>query len=309
MDAPEFFSAYTCNGITYPETLEARMNTIRRKESLGNDVMRYVIDAPLVAMHRKPGQFVIVRVTDHGERIPLTVADADPERGTITLIVQAVGRTTREMALLQPGDALHDVVGPLGRPTHVRMFGSVLCAAGGIGAAPLYPIAKAMKDAGNQVVTVLGARTRELLILEDNLRAVSDRVIVTTDDGSQGLKGLVPDAVQSLVAEGNHFDQAVVIGPPLMMKFTSLLTKELGIPTIASLNPIMIDGTGMCGGCRVIVGGKTEFACVDGPEFDAHQVDWDTLVRRLGTYREAERASCERFEHECMIDTHGKESR
>ncbi|MBA4364815.1 MAG: ferredoxin-NADP reductase [Coprothermobacter sp.] len=285
------------------------MNTICRREELGRNVVRYVVDAPLVAMHRKPGQFVIIRVTDHGERIPLTIADANPEMGTISLIVQSVGKTTREMAMLRPGNAIHDIVGPLGKPTHIQRFGTVLCVGGGIGTAPLYPIAKGMKEAHNRVITVLGARTHDLLILEDDLRAVSDELIVTTDDGSYGTKGLVTDAIRSLVNGGTHIDQAVVIGPPLMMKFTSLLTKELGIPTMASLNPIMIDGTGMCGGCRVTVGGEMKFACVDGPEFDAHKVDWDSMIRRLGTYHTAEQEAAERYDHECRVGLDAGEAR
>jgi len=285
------------------------MNTICTREELGRNVVRYVVDAPLVATHRKPGQFVIVRVTDHGERIPLTIADANPEMGTISLIVQSVGKTTREMAMLRSGDTIHDIVGPLGRPTHIEQFGSVLCVGGGIGIAPLYPIAKGMKEAHNHVITVLGARTHDLLILEDDLRTVSDELIVTTDDGSYGAKGLVTDAIRSLVNGGTHIDQAIVIGPPLMMKFTSLLTNEFGIPTIASLNPIMIDGTGMCGGCRVTVGGEMKFACVDGPEFDAHKVDWDSMIRRLGTYRTAEQQAAERYDHECRISLDAAEAR
>ncbi|HOV50745.1 MAG TPA: sulfide/dihydroorotate dehydrogenase-like FAD/NAD-binding protein [Candidatus Cryosericum sp.] len=281
------------------------MNIIRTKEQLGPNVTKYVVDAPLVAAHRKPGQFVIIRVSDRGERIPLTIADADAEMGTITLIVQAVGKTTREMAMLNPGDSLHDVVGPLGKPTHIQRFGTVLCVGGGIGTAPLYPIARAMKEARNHIITVLGARTQNLLILEDEMRSVSDELYVTTDDGSRGTKGVVTDAIRTLVQSGRHIDQAVVIGPPLMMKFTSMLTKELGIPTMASLNPIMVDGTGMCGGCRVVVGGDVKFACVDGPEFDAHEVDWDTLIRRLGTYRNAEQAAAEQLDHMCRIGLHG----
>jgi ferredoxin--NADP+ reductase len=284
------------------------MNTIRKREELGPNVIRYVVDAPLVAMHRKPGQFVIIRVTDHGERIPLTIADANPEMGTISLIVQSVGKSTREMAMLRPGNAIHDVVGPLGRPTHIQRFGTVLCVGGGIGIAPLYPIAKGMKEAHNHVITVLGARTHDLLILEDDMRNVSDELIVTTDDGSYGTKGLVTDAIRSLVGGGTHIDQAVVIGPPLMMKFTSLLTKELGIPTMASLNPIMIDGTGLCGACRVTVGGEMKFACVDGPEFDAHEVDWDSMIRRLGTYRTAEQGAAERYDHECRVGLNAGET-
>ena len=285
------------------------MNTIRKREELGHNVTRYVVDAPLVATHRKPGQFVIIRVTDHGERIPLTIADANVEMGTISLIVQAVGKTTREMALLRPGNVIHDIVGPLGRPTHIQRFGTVLCVGGGIGTAPLYPIAKAMKEARNHVITVLGARTQDLLILEDDMRNVSDELIVTTDDGSYGTKGLVTDAIRSLVSGGTHIDQAVVIGPPVMMKFASLLTKELGIPTMASLNPIMIDGTGMCGGCRVTVGGEVKFACVDGPEFNAHEVDWDSMIRRLGTYRTPEQVAADRYDHECRVGLNAEEPR
>jgi ferredoxin--NADP+ reductase len=285
------------------------MNTICTREELGRNVIRIVIDAPLVATHRKPGQFVIIRVTDHGERIPLTIADANPEMGTISLIVQSVGKTTREVAMLRPGDAIHDIVGPLGKPTHIQQFGSVLCVGGGIGIAPLYPIAKGMKEAHNNVITILGARTHDLLILEDDLRSVSDELIITTDDGSYGTRGLVTDAIRSLVSGGTHIDQAVVIGPPVMMKFTSQLTNELGIPTMASLNPIMIDGTGMCGGCRVTVGGEIKFACVDGPEFDAHKVDWDSMIRRLGTYRTAEQTAAERYDHECHVGLEAGEKR
>jgi NAD(P)H-flavin reductase len=281
------------------------MNTIRAKEDLGPNVTRYVIDAPLIAEHRKPGQFVIVRVTDDGERIPLTIADADTTAGTISLIVQSVGRTTRQMALLKPGDTIHDVAGPLGRPTHIQLFGTVLCVGGGIGTAPLYPIAKGMKEAGNHVITILGARTHDLLILEEDMRRASDEVIIMTDDGSYGTKGLVTDAIRSLVDGGTHVDQAVIIGPPLMMKFASLLTKELNIPAIASLNPIMVDGTGMCGACRVTVGGQLKFTCVDGPEFDAHEVDWDGLILRLGMYRPEEKAASERLDHECQLHLDG----
>ncbi|MCE5192409.1 MAG: sulfide/dihydroorotate dehydrogenase-like FAD/NAD-binding protein [Candidatus Cryosericum sp.] len=277
------------------------MNTIRAREELGPNVTRYVIEAPVIAAHRKPGQFVIIRVTDEGERIPLTIADVDVAAGTVSLIVQSVGKTTRQMALLKAGDAIHDIVGPLGKPTHIQHVGTVLCVGGGIGIAPLYPIAKGMKEAGNHVITILGARTRDLLILEDDMRRFSDETIVMTDDGSYGTRGVVTDAVRSLVHGGTHVDQAVIIGPPLMMKFTSLLTSELGVPAIASLNPIMVDGTGMCGACRVTVGGQLKFTCVDGPEFDAHQVDWDGLILRLGMYRAEEKAAAERFDHECQL--------
>jgi NAD(P)H-flavin reductase len=284
------------------------MYTLRTKENLGPDVVQYTVDAPLVAEHCQPGQFVIVRVSDHGERIPLTVADADAKKGTITLVVQAVGKTTRELAMLNPGDALHDVAGPLGKPTHIEKYGAVLCIAGGIGAAPLLPIARAMKAAGNRVVTILGARAKDLIILEEDLRAASDELLVTTDDGTYGTRGKVTDALQMLVDRCVHIDQAIVIGPPLMMKFVAMMTKNLRIPTIASLNPVMIDGTGMCGGCRVTVGGHLRFACVDGPEFDAHEVDWESMIRRLGTYRLAEQAAAERFDHTCRVGLHESES-
>ena len=284
------------------------MYTLRTKENLGPNVIRYTVDAPLVAEHYQPGQFVIVRVSDCGERIPLTVADANPKEGTITLVVQAVGKTTRELAMLNPGDALHDVAGPLGKPTHIEEYGAVLCIAGGIGAAPLLPIVKAMKAAGNRVVTILGARTKDLIIMEKDLRSASDELLVTTDDGTYGTRGKVTDALQTLVGRGVHIDQVIVIGPPLMMKSVALLTKDMHIPTVASLNPVMIDGTGMCGGCRVTVGGHLRFACVDGPEFDAHEVDWDSMIRRLGTYRQAEQEAAERFAHACRVGLHDSAS-
>jgi len=264
------------------------MHKILHKESLGPNVLRYRIEAPDVAKRRKAGQFVIIRVSDTGERIPLTIADADPDEGSITLIVQAVGKTTIELAGLKVGDSIPDVVGPLGQATHIEKVGTVLIVGGGIGIAPIFPITQALKAVGNHIITIIGARSKRLLIMEEDMKALSDEFIVMTDDGSHGEKGLVTDAIKRVHERGIGVAQCVAVGPPVMMKFVSLLTKELGIPTIVSLNPIMIDGTGMCGGCRVTVGGKTRFACVDGPEFDGHQVDFDEMMKRLGMYRDHE---------------------
>ena len=274
------------------------MHRIVSKETLGPDIHRYRITAPEVAKYRKPGQFVIVRVCEEGERIPLTIADSDPEAGTITLVVQAVGKSTVQMSEMQVGDEIPDVTGPLGRPTHIEKVGTVLCVGGGIGNAPLYPITKALREAGNHIISILGARSKDLLILEEEMRSVSDEVIITTDDGSYGMKGLVTDAIRMVVDRGEKVDQVFAIGPPVMMKFVSLLTKDLEIPTVVSLNPIMIDGTGMCGGCRVTVDGTTKFACVDGPEFDGHGDDFDELMQRLGTYTEHECRAMESY-REC----------
>ena len=274
------------------------MYKIVSKETIAPNVHKYVLDAPLIARKRLPGQFVVIRIAETGERIPLTIADGDPEAGTITLVVQSVGKTTVQLSLKEAGDSIPDVLGPLGKPTHVEKVGTVLAVGGGIGIAPLYPITKAMKEAGNHIVTVLGARSRDLFIMEEEMRSVSDEVIITTDDGSRGRKGLVTDAIKELDDAGRKIDLVVAIGPPVMMKFVSMLTKELGMPTIVSLNPIMIDGTGMCGGCRVTVGGATRFACVDGPEFDGHEVDFDGLMQRLSMYREHECLALDSFTRE-----------
>jgi len=259
------------------------MNRIIEKEYFSDRVARLVVEAPLIARSRRPGHFVIVRSGENGERIPLTIADADPDRGTITLVVQAVGDSTTEICALGAGDFLTDVVGPLGRATDIRNFGTVVCCGGGVGVAPLLPIIKAMKAAGNRVISVLAARTRNLIILEKQVREHSDEVIIMTDDGSYGQKGLVTEGVESVIRR-EHVDQVVTIGPAIMMKFVSLLTKKYDVPTVCSLNTIMVDGTGMCGACRVTVGGKTRFVCVDGPEFDAHQVDFDEMMMRLRSY-------------------------
>jgi ferredoxin--NADP+ reductase len=266
------------------------MNQILFKERLAPEVYRMRVRAPLIAEERKPGQFIILQLdTEFGERIPLTIADADVQEGSITIIFQVAGKSTKLLAVMEPGQKIANLVGPLGRPTHIEQFGTVVCVGGGIGMAPLYPIAQGMKEAGNRLIVIIGARTKELVILEPEMRALADEVIICTDDGSYGRKGLVTEPLQELCAQGAKPDLAVAIGPPLMMKFCSLATKPFGVPTVVSLNTIMIDGTGMCGGCRVTVGGKTKFVCVDGPEFDGHQVDFDQMIQRLGSYREQER--------------------
>lgn len=259
------------------------MFKILEKEYFSPKVVRLEVEAPLIARSRRAGHFVIVRCGDKGERIPLTIADSDVERGIITLVVQAVGESTTAICALEPGDCLTDVVGPLGQATHIARFGTVVCCGGGVGVAPLLPIIKAMKEAGNRVVSVLAARTKDLIILEDQVREYSDELIIMTDDGSYGQKGLVTQGVEQVILR-EHVDMAVTIGPAIMMKFVSLLTKKYNVPTMCSLNTIMVDGTGMCGACRVTVGGKTRFVCVDGPEFDAHQVDFDEMMMRLRSY-------------------------
>ena len=259
------------------------MFKIVEKEHFSENVIKLVVEAPMIARSRRAGHFVIVRSGDGGERIPLTIADSDVERGTITLVIQSVGVSTKKICALNPGEYLTDVVGPLGQATHIANVGTVVCCGGGVGVAPLLPIIKAMKLAGNRVVTVLAARTKDLVILEDQVRPYSDEVIIMTDDGSYGKKGLVTDGVKEVI-EREKVDQVVTIGPAIMMKFVAKLTKEYEVPTICSLNTIMVDGTGMCGACRVTVGGKTKFVCVDGPEFDAHQVDFDEMMMRLRSY-------------------------
>lgn len=259
------------------------MYKIVSKEYFSPKVVKLEVQSPEIARARRPGHFVIVRCGDKGERIPLTIADADIPAGTITLVVQDVGFSTHAICGLEVGDSLTDVVGPLGKATHIEKFGTVICCGGGVGVAPLLPIIKAMKEAGNRVISVLAARTRDLIILEDQVAAHSDETIIMTDDGSYGTKGLVTAGVQS-VLDREHVDQVVTIGPAIMMKFVSKLTAQYNVPTICSLNTIMVDGTGMCGACRVTVGGKTRFVCVDGPEFDAHQVDFDEMLMRLHAY-------------------------
>lgn len=259
------------------------MNKILDKEHFSEKVVKLVVEAPSIAMSRKPGHFVIVRACEHGERIPLTIADADTDRGTITIVVQNVGESSAKICALNPGEYLTDVVGPLGKATHIENFGTVVCCGGGVGVAPLLPIIKALKMAGNKVISVLAARTKELIILEKQVAEYSDELIIMTDDGSYGNKGLVTNGAESVINR-EKVDMVVTIGPAVMMKFVSLLTKKYDIPTMCSLNTIMVDGTGMCGACRVTVNGKTKFVCIDGPEFDAHQVDFDEMMMRLRSY-------------------------
>ncbi len=264
------------------------MFEITKKRSLNPTVTRLDIHAPAVAAKAQPGQFVILRVNEEGERIPLTIADSDPTAGTVALIFQIVGATTEKLNRLQPGDALADLAGPLGNPTHTHGLDKVAVVGGGVGCAIAYPVAKKLHNQGCEVHTIVGFRNRDLVILEDEFKAVSSRYVLLTDDGSAGEKGLVTDGLRQLIEAGEQYDQVIVIGPLVMMKFVSALTKEYGIPTIVSMNPIMIDGTGMCGGCRLTVGGETKFACVDGPEFDGHLVDFDQAIQRSGMYREFE---------------------
>jgi len=271
------------------------MNKIVSKEHFSEKVIKYEVEAPLIAKSRKAGHFVIVRVGQKGERIPLTIADADISKGTITLVVQQMGVSSSKLAHLEVGDEITDLVGPLGKATHIENFGTVVCACGGVGTAPMMPIVAALKAAGNRVITILAARTKELIILEEQMKKHSDEVIVMTDDGTYGNKGLVTQGVESVI-QREKVDLCVTIGPAVMMKFVSKLTKQYEIPTVASLNTIMVDGTGMCGACRVTVGGRVKFVCVDGPEFDAHQVDFDEMLMRLSGYRDMEREDMERFE-------------
>ena len=259
------------------------MNKIVEKEHFSEKVVKLVVEAPLIARSRRPGHFVIVRTGEHGERIPLTIADADIEKGTITLVVQAVGDSSSKICTLNAGDYLTDVVGPLGQATHIANVGTVVCCGGGVGVAPLLPIVKAMKQAGNRVISVLAARTKDLIILEDQVREYSDEVIIMTDDGSYGTKGLVTNGIESVI-QRETVNQVVTIGPAIMMKFVALLTQKYEIPTVCSLNTIMVDGTGMCGACRITVDGKTKFVCIDGPEFDAHKVNFDEMLMRLRSY-------------------------
>jgi ferredoxin--NADP+ reductase len=271
------------------------VHRILSREVLAPDVVRFWIDAPVVARKRRPGQFVIIRIDEDGERIPLTIADADRGRGAISLIVQGVGKSTRELNAMQEGESILDVAGPLGLPTKIEPNQRVCCIGGGIGTAVAYPIACGVKQLGGHVVAILGARTRDLIILESDLREVADELIVTTDDGSYGTPGLVTDALKGLLDKGYVFDEVLAVGPLPMMRAVCEVTRPLGLHTIVSLNPIMIDGTGMCGGCRVTVGDEQKFVCVDGPEFDGHKVDFAELSARLKAYREQEAMALERY--------------
>ena len=266
------------------------MNKIVRKEQFSEKVFLFEIEAPLIAKSRKAGNFVIVRVDKKGERMPLTIAGADIDKGTITLVVQMVGLSSKKLCALNVGDFVADVVGPLGNPTKIEKYGTVVCAGGGLGVAPMLPIIQALKAAGNRVLSVMAGRSKDLIILEDKVRESSDEVIIMTDDGSYGKQGFVTTALEELIQSGKKFDEVIAIGPVPMMKFVCSVTKKYDIKTIVSLNPVMVDGTGMCGGCRVTVGGETKYACVDGPDFDGHLVDFDELMSRNSTYREQEHA-------------------
>ena len=272
------------------------MNKIIRKEQFSEKVFLFEIEAPLIAKSRKAGNFVIVRVGKKGERMPLTIADADIERGTITLVVQKVGLSSIKLCNLNVGEYVTDVVGPLGNPTHIENFGTVVCAGGGVGVAPMLPIIQALKKAGNRVLSVLAGRSKDLIILEDKVRESSDEVIIMTDDGSYGEKGVVTVGIEKFIEQEEHVDKIFAIGPPIMMKFSNLTAQKHNIPCEVSLNTIMVDGTGMCGACRLTIGGKTKFVCIDGPEFDGALVDWDEMFKRMGTFKRAEQEEMEHFE-------------
>lgn len=271
------------------------MNKIIRKEQFSENVFLFEVEAPLIAKSRKAGNFVIVRIGENGERMPLTIADADTEKGTITMVVQKVGLSSIKMCNLNVGDYITDVVGPLGNPTDIKKFGTVICAGGGVGVAPMLPIIKALKAAGNRVLSVIAGRNKDLIILENEVRKNSDETIIMTDDGSYGEKGVVTIGIEKLINQ-EHIDKVFAIGPPIMMKFCCLLTKKYNIPTDVSLNTIMVDGTGMCGACRLTIGGKTKFVCIDGPEFDGALVDWDEMFKRMGTFKRVEKEELEHFE-------------
>ncbi|MBL7106018.1 MAG: sulfide/dihydroorotate dehydrogenase-like FAD/NAD-binding protein [Phycisphaerae bacterium] len=272
------------------------------KQQLSQDVFTGWFEAPLVASASKPGQFIILSISEDGERIPLTIADKDPQNGTIRLIWQRVGKTTAMLSDLEEGGQIANIAGPLGKPTEVKKFGKVVCVGGGIGNAPLLPIAKALKDAGNEVISIIGARNKELLILEDDFAAISDELTITTDDGSYGRKTLVTEPLEQICAGEQKPDKVFVIGPAIMMKFCCGVTKKYNVPTEVSLNTIMVDGTGMCGGCRVEVGGQTKFVCVDGPEFDGHLVNFDLMMKRQAAYKNQEKNAYEQYkEHRCRI--------
>ncbi len=278
------------------------MNKIIKKVQYSEKVFRFDVEAPLIAKSRKAGNFVIIRVDNNSERMPLTIADADIEKGTITLVVQKVGLSSTKLCALNEGDEIHDVVGPLGNPTHIENFGTVICAGGGVGVAPMLPIIKALKAAGNRVLSVIAGRNKDLVIMEDEVRASSDELIIMTDDGSYGEKGVVTVGIEKFINQ-EHIDKVFAIGPPIMMKFCCLLTQKYNLSTDVSLNTIMVDGTGMCGACRLTIGGKTKFVCIDGPEFDGALVDWDEMFKRMGTFKDVEREEMEHFEeHLATVD-------
>lgn len=274
------------------------MFKIVHAEFIAPGIKRFTLEAPRIARKQRPGQFVIIRVCENGERIPLTIERSDPEKGTVNIVVQSIGKTTHLLNSLTTGDSILDIVGPLGKPSEIENFGTVVVMGGGVGTAMAYPSAAALKRAGNRVITILGGRNKDLVILENEMREVSDTVFVTTDDGTAGDKGLVTDRLRQLIENGTRIDLVLAVGPIPMMRAVADMTRKERIHTVVSLNPIMIDGTGMCGGCRVLVEGKSEFACVDGPEFDAHRVDFAVLVQRNSMYRDAEKRSMENYKHE-----------
>lgn len=276
------------------------MYKIVEKRILSPTVKLFVISAPLIAEKAQPGQFVILRLDEKGERIPLTIADFDRGKGTITVIFMEVGKTTTELGRMEEGDSILNLVGPLGNQSEIEDIGTVVCVGGGVGIAPVYPIARALKEAGNKVLSIIGARSKDLLILEEEMREVSDELYIATDDGSAGHHGFVSDVLKQLIDEGRKIDRVIAIGPVIMMKVVAGVTKSYGIKTVVSLNPIMVDGTGMCGGCRVTVGGEVRFACVDGPEFDGHLVDFDSLIKRNCRFLKEEGVSMEEYKRQCQ---------
>jgi ferredoxin--NADP+ reductase len=281
------------------------MNEIIKKEELAKNIKRFVISNPHIAQKAEPGQFVIIRLKETSERIPLTLQDFDRESGMITIVVQEVGKSTEEMGMVEPGDTIEDVVGPLGKPTEIDKYGTVVCVGGGVGTPEIYPVARALKHAGNRVVTIIGARCKDLIIMEEEMIRVSHEIHITTDDGSYGDKGFVTDALARVIKTSMPIARVFAVGPVLMMKAVADCTRPHAIKTLVSLNPIMLDGTGMCGVCRVEVGGVTKFACVDGPEFDAHEVNFELLIQRLSTYVKQEKESLESFREHCGEGRHG----
>ena len=271
------------------------MFKIISKQKLAPKEFDLWVEAPRVATHAKAGQFIVLRVNDTGERIPLTIADHDPEKGAIRIVFQVVGKTTALLSRLEVGDAIQDISGPLGTPSEIKNYGTVMMVGGGVGIAALYPIIRALKEAGNKVITILGGRTSSLVIMKDDCKKYSDELIVTTDDGSEGMKGVVTEAMKMVVERGEKIDQSWCIGPSIMMKFGEKAAAELHLPSWVSLNPIMVDGTGMCGCCRVSIDGKIYFACVDGPEFDGHKVNWDEFMSRMKQYKDEEKISMDKY--------------
>lgn len=278
------------------------MYRIIDKKVLSKTIKSMVIEAPHVARAARPGQFVIVRIHEQGERIPLTIADFDKENGTVTIVFQEVGKSTMHLGTLREGDEISSFAGPLGYPSEIELYGKVICIGGGVGIAPIYPIARALKEKGNYVISILGTRNKDLLFWENRIKGISDKLIVCTDDGSYGRKGIVTDPLKEILDSSHDISRVWAIGPAVMMKYVSIVTAPYHVHTIVSLNPIMIDGTGMCGGCRVIVGNESRFACVDGPEFDAHTIDWDNLLTRLQFYRKEERLAIDHWTHKCKLN-------